>query len=81
MERVGVSAQQKPGDAGEAAARDNLYEPRSDGRVDGSQSVNVRRTSLLLQAQMQPMTLPFHAAAAGLRTALRLASRIRPPKR
>jgi NAD(P)-dependent dehydrogenase (short-subunit alcohol dehydrogenase family) len=81
MERMGVSAQQKPGDAGEPAARDNLYEPRSDGRVDGSQSVNVRRTSLLLQAQKQPLALPFHAAAAGLRTALRLASSMRLPGR
>ena len=80
MERVGVSAQQKPGDPGERGARDNLYEPRSDGRIDGSQSVNVRRTSLLLQAQTQPLTLPFHAAAAGLRTAVRLASRVRLPR-
>ena len=80
MERMGVSAQQKPGDPGEPAARDNLYEPRSDGRVDGSQSVNVRRTSLLLQAQTQPLTLPFHAAAAGLRTAMRMAGSMRRPR-
>ncbi|HEX9954312.1 MAG TPA: SDR family oxidoreductase [Allosphingosinicella sp.] len=80
MERMGVSAQQKPGDPGEPEARDNLYEPRSDGRVDGSQSVNVRRTSLLLQAQTQPLTLPFHAAAAGLRTAMRMAGSMRGPR-
>ncbi|HEY0149527.1 MAG TPA: SDR family oxidoreductase [Allosphingosinicella sp.] len=80
MERMGVSAQQKPGDPGDPAARDNLYEPRSDGRVDGSQSVNVRRTSLLLQAQTQPLTLPFHAAAAGFRTAMRMAGSMRRPR-
>jgi NAD(P)-dependent dehydrogenase (short-subunit alcohol dehydrogenase family) len=80
MERIGVSAQQKRGDAGEPAARDNLYEPRSDGRIDGAQSVGVRRTSLLLQAQKQPLALPFHAAAAAARTGLRLASRLRPPR-
>jgi NAD(P)-dependent dehydrogenase (short-subunit alcohol dehydrogenase family) len=79
MERVGVSAQQKPGDAGEPAARDNLYESRSDGRIDGAQSVNVRRTSLLLQAQTRPLILPFHAAAAVFRTGLGLASRMRRP--
>ena len=80
MERVGVSAQQKPGDSGDPSARDNLYEPRSDGRIDGSRSAGVRRTSLLLQAQTRPLTLPFHAAAAGLRTAMRLAARMRPPR-
>jgi hypothetical protein len=80
MERMGVAAQQKPGDPGEPAARDNLYEPRSDGRVDGAQSVNVRRTSLLLQAQTQPLTLPFHVAAAGVRTALRMAGSMRRPR-
>jgi NAD(P)-dependent dehydrogenase (short-subunit alcohol dehydrogenase family) len=80
MERIGVSAQQKPGDPGERAARDNLYEARSDGRVDGAQSVNVRRTSLLLQAQTQPLTLPFHAAMAGVRTAMRMAGGMRRPR-
>jgi hypothetical protein len=77
MEKAGVEAQQKRGDPGDAAARDNLYEPRSDGRLDGTQSVHVRRSSLLFQAQTRPMALPFHAAAAGMRTALRLASAAR----
>jgi NAD(P)-dependent dehydrogenase (short-subunit alcohol dehydrogenase family) len=81
MEKAGVEAQQKPGDAGDPAARDNLYHPRSDGRVDGTQQVNVRRTSLLLKAQTQPFALPLHLAAAGVRTALRLgsSSRLRMP--
>jgi NAD(P)-dependent dehydrogenase (short-subunit alcohol dehydrogenase family) len=73
MEQMGTSAQQKAGDPGDPAARDNLYEPRSDGRVEGTQDVHVRRTSLLLEAQTRPLTLPFHIAAAGLRSAFRLA--------
>jgi NAD(P)-dependent dehydrogenase (short-subunit alcohol dehydrogenase family) len=65
MEAVGTRAQQKPGDPGDPARRDNLYESRSDGQVHGSQSVNVRRTSLFLEAQKQPMRLPLLAAEAG----------------
>jgi NAD(P)-dependent dehydrogenase (short-subunit alcohol dehydrogenase family) len=74
MERFGVSSQQKPGDPGEAAARDNLWEPRSDGRIRGSQDVEVRKTSLLLEAQKQPLAVPFMIAASGMRLAARLAS-------
>jgi hypothetical protein len=66
MEAFGVAAQQKPGDSGDPAKRDNLYEARSDGEAHGAQDVFVRRTSLLLQAQTRPLALPFAAAAAGL---------------
>jgi NAD(P)-dependent dehydrogenase (short-subunit alcohol dehydrogenase family) len=73
MEAFGVGAQQKPGDPGDASKRDNLYEPRSDGAVHGSQDVFVRRTSLLLQAQTQPLRLPFAALGAGVEIAAGLA--------
>ena len=66
MEAFGVAAQQKPGDSGDPAKRDNLYEARSDGEAHGAQDVFVRRTSLLLQTQTRPLALPFAAAAAGL---------------
>ncbi|CAA9548841.1 MAG: hypothetical protein AVDCRST_MAG23-2796 [uncultured Sphingosinicella sp.] len=66
MEAVGIDSQQKPGDPGDPAKRDNLYEPKSDGRVEGDQDVHVRRTSFLLEAQKQPLMLPFLAAAAGV---------------
>ena len=66
MEALGVSAQQKPGDPGDPARRDNLYEPRADGEVHGAQDVHVRRTSLFLEAQKSPFRLPFAAAAAGI---------------
>lgn len=73
MERIGVGAQQKPGDPGDPAKRDNLYAPRADGAVRGRQEVHVRQSSLLLQAQTQPLALPLVAAAAGIRLASRLA--------
>jgi short-subunit dehydrogenase len=66
MEQFGVEAQQKPGDAGDATKRDNLHEPKDDGETHGSQDVFVRQTSMLLQAQKQPLMLPLVAAAAGL---------------
>jgi NAD(P)-dependent dehydrogenase (short-subunit alcohol dehydrogenase family) len=69
MEAFGVGAQQKPGDPGDREKRDNLYSARSDGEAHGDQDVFVRRTSLLLQAQTQPLGLPLAAAAAGLELA------------
>ena len=75
MERMGVGSQQKPGDPGDPAARDNLYEPRSDGRVRGSQNVGVRQTSLLLEAQKHPAALPFLAGALGVQVLAALAER------
>lgn len=47
------------------AARDNLYEPREDGSIDGHQDYYVRRSSLLLEAQKRPV-LSMLAAAAGI---------------
>jgi short-subunit dehydrogenase len=75
MEKVGVGTQQTPGDPGDPAARDNLYQPRSDGRVRGRQNVGVRQTSLLLEAQKHPAVLPFLAGALGVQVLAGLAER------
>ena len=64
MEMFGVGAQQKSGDGGDERKRDNLHEPRADGDVHGDQDVFVRRTSVLLEAQKQPLAVPFAAATA-----------------
>jgi NAD(P)-dependent dehydrogenase (short-subunit alcohol dehydrogenase family) len=56
MEVVGTSVQQKPGDAGDPARRDNLYEPRNDA-MRGSQHVHARRSSIALQLQKLPAPL------------------------
>jgi len=50
MERTGTSLQQKPGDAGDPARRDNLYHPRADA-LRGSQNVRARQSSVALQIQ------------------------------
>ncbi|HEX8381549.1 MAG TPA: hypothetical protein VF619_13490, partial [Allosphingosinicella sp.] len=82
MEAFGVGAQQKPGDAGDPAKRDNLYEAKADGESHGAQDVFVRRTSLFLQAQTQPLLLPLVAAAAGAEMAGGLArSLLQRPRR
>ncbi len=49
------------------AARDNLYEPRKDGSIDGQQDYYVRRTSFLLAAQKHPLlALTAGVLATGL---------------
>lgn len=35
--------------------KDNLYQPREDGSIDGHQDYYVRRTSLMLEAQKHPL--------------------------
>lgn len=77
MEAVGVEAQQMPEDPGDPAMRDNLYEERRDGSIDGSQDLAVRRTSYLLEVQKQPLLTPFILIALGLETASALAGRFR----
>ena len=47
------------------ATRDNRYEPRQDGSIDGHQEYYVRRKSLLLEAQKRPL-LALAAGAAAL---------------
>ena len=81
MESLGVAAQQAPDQPGEPARRDNLFEPREDGAVHGSQSLHVRRSSLLLEAQMNPFAIPFLPAYAALRLAGRLAGHLPRPAR
>ena len=58
MARAMFPAQQTPsgGDVGasDSQRRDNLYQPREDGAVHGSQNYAVRKSSLLLEAQMRP---------------------------
>jgi NAD(P)-dependent dehydrogenase (short-subunit alcohol dehydrogenase family) len=76
MGAFGVGAQQKPGDPGDPHKRDNLYQPKADGRSHGAQDVFVRRTSLFLQAQTQPLLLPFAVAAAGAEMAGGFARRL-----
>lgn len=66
MEKLGARMQQKEGDPGDPAKRDNLDEASRDGTEHGGQDVWVRQTSVLLEAQLQPLLLPFAAAAAGL---------------
>ena len=66
LERFGARVQQKDDDPGDPAKRDNLHEPRRDGAEHGGQDVWVRQTSVLLEAQIQPLLLPIAAAVAGL---------------
>ena len=61
MAAVMVRAQQGPDRPTDPARRDNLYEPRPDGHIEGSQQAHVRRRSFFLQAQKHPV-----AAAATL---------------
>lgn len=68
MEVAGTLAQQKPGDAGDAMRRDNLYEPRADA-LRGAQHVHARRSSMALQLQKLPSPL-VAVGAAGLSLAL-----------
>lgn len=75
MEAFGVGTQQEAGDAGDPDKRGNLDQPRDDGEVHGGQDVFVRKTSFLLQAQKQPLLIPFAAAAAGVEIVDALTSR------
>jgi len=75
MEAVGRRSQLRPQDPGDPARRDNLHEPRSDGAIDGSQQVRVRRTSLLLEAQKRMPPLPDGLIGRGLDLIADLAER------
>lgn len=54
MAAVMVRAQQAPDDPTDPARRDNLYQPRPDGHIEGSRKAHVRRQSLFLQTQKRP---------------------------
>jgi len=70
MELALVRTQQAPDHPGDPAMRDNLFEPRKDGQVEGTQPFAVKRWSLFLEAQKHPLAasliLGAGAAAAGL---------------
>ena len=77
MEAVGTRAQQKPGDPGDPARRDNLYEPRTDA-LRGSQHVHARGSSVALQLQKLPgslLVIGLLGAGAALAVGKRLARR------
>ena len=63
MELLGRRLQTDAQQPAPPPARDNLYEPRLDGAIDGHQDYYVRRSSLLLEAQKHP-ALAWAAAAA-----------------
>jgi short-subunit dehydrogenase len=75
MELLMVRAQQSPGDSGDPAARDNLFEPKKDGSIEGSQSNFVRRRSRFLQAQKHPLAATALLAGAGIAGTLAWQSR------
>lgn len=64
MEMFGIGMQQRPDDPGDESKRDNLHEARTDGEAHGDQNLHVRQTSLLLEAQKNPLNVPGAAAKA-----------------
>jgi short-subunit dehydrogenase len=66
MELAMVRTQQTSGDPGDPAARDNLFEPKKDGSVEGSQDNFVRRKSRFLQAQQHPLAATALLAGFGV---------------
>ncbi|MDX3909756.1 MAG: SDR family oxidoreductase [Sphingobium sp.] len=65
MEAIGTRMQQKPGDPGDPAMRDNLYAYRADSRVTGTQRMWLRKTSAAVAAQKLPGAA-WVGAAVGL---------------
>jgi short-subunit dehydrogenase len=55
MEWALVRTQQSSEDPGDPRARDNLFEPKNDGSIEGSQDFAVKRWSLFLRAQKHPL--------------------------
>jgi hypothetical protein len=70
MEVAFVRAQPSPSEPGDPAARDNLFEPRKDGSVEGQQDFHVRRRSRFLAAQKHPLAAAAIASAAAGAAAL-----------
>ena len=78
MELFYVRSQQSAEHPGDPRARDNLFEPKKDGRIEGTQPMYVRRRSRFLQAQKHPaMAFALAGAAAGA-AALWMRGRKRP---
>lgn len=76
MKALGRQLQTDKSQPAPPATKDNLYEPRKDGSVDGHQDYYVRRTSLLLEAQKRPL-IALLSGAAGLGALLLSARRSR----
>ncbi|WP_082472588.1 SDR family oxidoreductase [Sphingomonas sp. Leaf357] len=76
MELTGKTLQQKPGDPGIAARRDNLYEARDDD-LRGSLDVHARGSSVALQGQKLPRPMLALALGAGAAIVAGLAVRAR----
>jgi short-subunit dehydrogenase len=71
MEASFIRGQQSD-ERGDSAARDNLFEPKLDGRIDGTQQFRTRQSSLFLQAQKYPaVAVALVAGLAVSATALR----------
>lgn len=64
MTMVGRRLQTDAEQPGDPAAKDNLYKPKEDGLVEGTQDYYVRRTSLWLQAQKHPALAALAAIGA-----------------
>jgi len=79
MEAIMVRAQQAAGDPGDPAARDNLFAPKSDGLVHGTQAVSFRRSSRFVEAQKHPVAASAVVGGIALSAigALWLARRVR----
>lgn len=76
MERFMGESMQTSSVPAEPGAKDNLFEPRSDGRTRSNQNNRVRKTSLALEAQMHPVTTT--AIGLGLAAATTAISLLRP---
>ena len=75
MKLLGRQMQTDPDQPTSQAARDNLYEPRKDGRVVGEQDHFARNSSLMLEAQKHPLVAL--AALSGAAALLLAGSRSR----
>jgi short-subunit dehydrogenase len=78
MELAMVETQQSPEDPGDPAARDNLFEPKKDGRVEGTQNNAVKRFSLFLEAQKHPIAATALVGATAAAAAVVARSRQKP---
>ncbi len=66
MAKLMGSAAQSTDTPPSAGADDNLFEARADGRIDSNQDLNVRRTSLWLEAQLRPAATAAVVGGVGL---------------
>ncbi|MGN5374862.1 MAG: hypothetical protein DI632_14245 [Sphingomonas hengshuiensis] len=65
----------------EPGAKDNLFQPRADGRVRSNQDHYVRKQSLALEAQMRPWTTAALLGGIGVAAGMLLSLRGSTPRR